>query len=121
MKKLLLIWLPIFFACRLCAQNANAEENLLHLFQKDSVIEIQKLIDTAKQLSSDSLNALKLLRIAAIKANRQQIFYLEAQAYFEIGAIHYAYHNYDRSINAYTRARNVFQKIGAIEKTVSFN
>src|SRR6478672_3776837 len=104
MKKFCSIYLLMHFICRLCAQDASVNEDLLHLFQKDSVAEIEKLIDTAKQLSAtDSSNALKFLRTAATKANRQQIDYLEAQAYFEAGAVNYAYRNYDRSINNYTR------------------
>jgi two-component sensor histidine kinase len=117
MKKFFSIWLLIFFSCKLFAQNTNIEENLFHLFQKDSVVEIEKLIDTAKQLSStDSSIALNLLRVATVKANRQQIFYLEAQIYFEAGNIYYTYRNYNRSIAAYTRARNVFQKTRAVEQ-----
>ena len=117
MKNFFSIWLLIFFSCKLFAQNTNIEENLFHLFQKDSVVEIEELIDTAKQLSStDSSIALNLLRAAAVKANRQQILYLEAQVYFEAGGIYYAYRNYNRSIAAYTRARNIFQKAGAVEE-----
>src|SRR5215831_11698764 len=100
MKKFCSVCLFMHFICRLYAQDASANEDLLRLFQKDSVLEIEKLIDTAKQLSStDSSSALTLLRTAAAKANRQQIDYLEAQAYFELGDVNYAYHNYDRSIN----------------------
>src|SRR5215471_12548077 len=117
MKKFCSIWLLIYFACRLFAQNANVEETLLQSFHKDSVVEIEKLLDSAKQLSSiDSSNALKLLRTAAARADSQQIFYLEARAYFEAGNINYAYRNYDRTINAYTRARNVFKKVGAVDQ-----
>ena len=94
MKNFFSIWLLILFACRLYAQTASKEEQLLYFFQKDSVAEIEKLIDTAKQLSStDSSIALNILRAAAIKSNRQQIFYLEAQVYFEAGDIYYAYRN----------------------------
>jgi len=117
MKQFCSIWLVIFFAYRLCAQNTASKESLLYLFQKDSVAEIENIINTAKQISvTDSSAAFKLLRTAAIKANAQKIFYLEAEAYFEAGTINYTYKNYDRSINAYTRARNVFQKIGAVEQ-----
>jgi two-component sensor histidine kinase len=101
----------------LYAQDSSTKENLLTLFQKDSVLEIENLIDAAKQLSiTDSSNALRLLRTAAIKANRQQIDYLEGLAYFEAGGVNYNFHNYDRSINNYTRARNIFQRVGAAEQ-----
>jgi two-component sensor histidine kinase len=117
MKKFGSICLLLHLICRLCAQDASTNKDLLHLFQKDSVIEIEKLIDTAQQLSAtDSANALKFLRAAAAKANRLQIDYLEAQAHFEAGAVNYAYRNYDRSINNYTRSRNIYQKLGMVQQ-----
>ena len=117
MKKFCSIYLLLHCICRLCAQDASTNKELLHLFEKDSVAEIEKLIDTAKKLSTtDSSNALKFLRTAAAKANRQQIDYLEAQAHYEAGAVNYTYRNYDRSINNYTRSRNIFQKLGMVEE-----
>jgi hypothetical protein len=77
------IWLLVHFVCRLYAQDAVVEQDTLQLFQKILLPKLKKLISNAKQLSAtDSSAALTLLRTAAVKANRQKIAYLEANAIF---------------------------------------
>jgi two-component sensor histidine kinase len=103
-------------AFKLAAQNSNSPDSSSRVFQKDSVALIESLISNGKKISeTDTLQGLQLLRIAASTANRQEILYLEAKAYFTIGEVYYVNSNYDRSINNYTKARNIYAKTGAAE------
>ncbi|MEP6514519.1 MAG: tetratricopeptide repeat protein, partial [Parafilimonas sp.] len=116
MKKLYWLWLLLNLALRLHAQSNNSPDSSLSGLQKDSVAVIEKMISDGKKISAtDTSQAFKLLKTAASKANKQEMIYLEGKAYFIMGEVYYTNRNYDRSINNYTRARNIFQKAGAAE------
>jgi tetratricopeptide (TPR) repeat protein len=115
MKILHCLFMLVCFVLRLPAQK-NFDSSIF-IAQKDSLVVIEQMINDGKTISAtDTAKGLPLLRTAVAKANRLNLMTAEGKAWFALGEIQYVNKNYDRSINAYTRARNIFFKAGSHEE-----